>query len=41
MTIYHAGVKEGDSAYCPSCYVDRGQRTTTDLWFEMVDPPWE
>jgi uncharacterized GH25 family protein len=30
VMVYHAGVKTGYSAFCPSCYVDCGKRTVTD-----------
>lgn len=30
VMIYHAGVKQGYSTFCPSCYVDCGKRVTTD-----------
>ena len=30
VMIYHAGVKQGYSTYCPSCYADCGKRTVTD-----------
>jgi hypothetical protein len=30
VMIYHAGVKEGYSTFCPSCYADCGKRAITD-----------
>lgn len=30
VMIYHAGVKEGYSTFCPSCYSDCGKRAATD-----------
>jgi uncharacterized GH25 family protein len=30
VMIYHAGVKEGYSTFCPSCYADCGKRAVTD-----------
>ena len=30
VMVYHAGVKNGYSTFCPSCYEDCGKRTTTD-----------
>jgi len=30
VMVYHAGVKQGYSTYCPSCYADCGKRTLTD-----------
>src|SRR5262249_25617434 len=30
VTVYHAGVKQGYSTFCPSCYSDCGKRTLTD-----------
>lgn len=30
VMVYHAGVKNGYSTYCPSCYADCGKRTITD-----------
>jgi len=30
VLIYHAGVKQGYSTFCPSCYADCGKRATTD-----------
>jgi hypothetical protein len=31
VLIYHAGVKQGYSTFCPSCYVDCGKRAITNL----------
>ena len=31
VMIYRAGVKTGYSTYCPTCYIDCGKRTKTDL----------
>jgi hypothetical protein len=30
VMVYHAGVKQGYSTFCPSCYTDCGKRTLTD-----------
>lgn len=30
VMVYHAGVKQGYSTFCPSCYSDCGKRTLTD-----------
>jgi hypothetical protein len=30
VIVYHAGVKQGYSAFCPSCYADCGKRAVTD-----------
>jgi protocatechuate 3,4-dioxygenase beta subunit len=30
VIVYHAGVRQGYSALCPSCYADCGKRSTTD-----------
>ena len=30
VIVYHAGVRQGYSALCPSCYTDCGKRSTTD-----------
>jgi hypothetical protein len=30
VMVYHAGVKQGYSTICPSCYADCGKRTVTD-----------
>ena len=30
VMVYYAGVKQGFSTYCPSCYADCGKRTFTD-----------
>jgi hypothetical protein len=30
VIVYHAGVKQGYSTFCPSCYTDCGKRTLTD-----------
>jgi hypothetical protein len=30
VMVYHAGVKQGYSTFCPSCYSDCGKRTQTD-----------
>jgi hypothetical protein len=30
VLVYHAGVKQGYSTFCPSCYADCGQRAFTD-----------
>jgi hypothetical protein len=30
VLVYHAGVKQGYSTFCPSCYADCGKRTFTD-----------
>jgi protocatechuate 3,4-dioxygenase beta subunit len=30
VMVYHAGVKNGYSTLCPSCYADCGNRTVTD-----------
>jgi hypothetical protein len=42
VMIYHAGVKQGYSTFCPSCYVDCGKRATTDragsFNFTNLDP---
>src|SRR5258707_13485121 len=29
VMVYHAGVKQGYSTFCPSCYSDCGKRTLT------------
>lgn len=31
VMVYHAGVKNGYSTFCPSCYADCGKRTFTDV----------
>ena len=31
VMVYHAGVKNGYSTLCPSCYADCGNRTLTDV----------
>jgi hypothetical protein len=31
VMVYEAGVKKGYSLFCPTCYVDCGKRTTTDV----------
>jgi hypothetical protein len=42
VLIYHAGVKQGYSTFCPSCYVDCGKRAITDakggFHFEGLSP---
>ena len=30
VIVYHAGVKQGYSTFCPSCYADCGKRAVTD-----------
>lgn len=30
IMVYHAGVKNGYSTFCPGCYADCGKRTSTD-----------
>jgi hypothetical protein len=39
VLVYHAGVKTGYSAFCPSCYRDCGKRAVTDAAgnFRIVD----
>src|SRR5262249_22503941 len=40
--IYHAGVKQGYSTFCPSCYADCGKRAFTnadgDFQFKGLSP---
>src|SRR5947208_2001475 len=42
VLIYHAGVKQGYSTFCPSCYADCGKRAFTnaagDFRFEGLSP---
>ncbi len=42
VMIYEAGVKQGYSTFCPSCYIDCGKRATTDrtgaFTFTNLDP---
>jgi hypothetical protein len=42
VMIYHAGVRKGYNAFCPSCYVDCGKRVITDragsFSFKSLDP---
>jgi protocatechuate 3,4-dioxygenase beta subunit len=38
VLIYHAGVKQGYSTFCPSCYADCGKRAVTDFTFQGLSP---
>src|SRR5215831_14440944 len=42
VMIFHAGVKNGYSTFCPSCYLDCGKRAVTDrsgvFHFQNLDP---
>lgn len=38
VMVYHAGVKQGYSTFCPSCYSDCGKRALTDMEGKFTIP---